>query len=430
MPLDPNIPLGVKLPAILTPADRRAAQMKAAQDAQDLQKGALDIESVQRRMASEDEAKAIQAELDRALSESLNADGSYNREALAARLKGTPAIGKLQGIYDTLDKAEAARVALRKTRLEIEKAENDHKGSIGAAARHALEEGAPLGFVVSNILVPGVRQAVESDALSQQEGIDLLSQIDPTDEASVRYLITAMESASQPFASERTQETSARTSANRLLAELPGIQAQGAIQSDIAANMEGGMTPDQRQDNAVARGQLDVSRGNLKVAQGNLAVAQGNLAQRQKEAATGTGAGGARLGVAAIEKIAGIDQSLNIIADLEHLKEDRWLGPINGRLTEMSVQYPTGQAVPETLAKFYAQTTTLKNAVVKAITGAQMSAVEADRIMKQVPDFTDKPVVWKQKLDATRENLKTLKNRTIELSGGTVATEDDPLGIR
>ena len=60
---------------------------------------------------------------------------------------------------------------------------------------------------------------------------------------------------------------------------------------------------------------------------------------------------------------------------------------------------------------FQAATAAFRNAVIKAITGAQMSEPEAARIRQQIPEITDKPDVWKAKAEQTRFNLRTLKPR-------------------
>jgi hypothetical protein len=49
-----------------------------------------------------------------------------------------------------------------------------------------------------------------------------------------------------------------------------------------------------------------------------------------------------------------------------------------------------------------------------------MSEPEAKRIMGQLPDMTQPEAVFKARLATTRKNLQVLKDRTIELSGGTV----------
>lgn len=137
----------------------------------------------------------------------------------------------------------------------------------------------------------------------------------------------------------------------------------------------------------------------------------------QTPAPTGAAARG-RLSAVGVEKIAGIDQTLGVLNVLRDLKKDEWLGPLAGRATELSVKVP-GVPVSRELARFTAETATLKNSVIKAITGAQMSNFETARILAQVPLFTDKPVVWEEKMRSTQANLAMLKKRWIELSGGT-----------
>jgi hypothetical protein len=132
-----------------------------------------------------------------------------------------------------------------------------------------------------------------------------------------------------------------------------------------------------------------------------------------------------KLPAAVAEKVAGVEQSLSVLKDLERLKKDAWLGPIDGWATKKRISIP-GLSVPDDLGKFSAQTSTLKNAVIKATTGAAMSEPEAQRIMEQIPDFTDKPEMWVQKAQATKENLALLRRRMLELSG--VPQEAEPAG--
>lgn len=64
---------------------------------------------------------------------------------------------------------------------------------------------------------------------------------------------------------------------------------------------------------------------------------------------------------------------------------------------------------------FMAATSAFKNAIIKEITGAQMSEVEAKRIMKQVPDITDPPARWKAKWEQSKKNLVFLQKRRAEI---------------
>ncbi len=186
------------------------------------------------------------------------------------------------------------------------------------------------------------------------------------------------------------------------------------------------LTEKEKQD--IAEKQADNARQGAQaatsnaIAQGNLDVARGNLKVRQQEANKPTGeggTGGAKLSATAIEKIAGVDQSVGMLDDIERLmpKMSDFIGPLDGRAA--SARLTTGVGVTPELAEFDAQLTGLKNAVVKATTGAAMSEPEAKRIMGQLPDLNLPEAVFKARLATTRKNMELLKKRMIELSGGT-----------
>lgn len=143
-------------------------------------------------------------------------------------------------------------------------------------------------------------------------------------------------------------------------------------------------------------------------------------ARARAEAAQG-GTGGVKLSATAIDKVAAVDQSMGMLDDIERLlpKMGRSIGLIDGRVSKAKLA--TGAGVTPELAEFDAQLTGLKNAVIKATTGAAMSEPEAKRIMGQLPDLSQPEAVFKARLATTRKNLDTLKRRTIELSGGSVA---------
>lgn len=154
----------------------------------------------------------------------------------------------------------------------------------------------------------------------------------------------------------------------------------------------------------------------------DLVNARAKEAQAQSGATSG-GTGGAKLSVGAVEKIAGVDQSLAMLDDIERLLPSmkRNIGVLDGRVAQ--ARLATGVRVNEDLAEFAAQITGLKNATIKALTGAAMSEPEAQRIMQQIPDLSNPEPVFAARLKTTRRNLELLKTRTIELSGGTVAPQ-------
>jgi len=87
-------------------------------------------------------------------------------------------------------------------------------------------------------------------------------------------------------------------------------------------------------------------------------------------------------------------------------------GPIVGRYSPIAGL--VGMTTDEQEA-FMAATSAFKNAIIKEITGAQMSEVEANRIMKQVPDITDPATRWKAKWEESKKNLEFLQKRRMEI---------------
>ena len=84
---------------------------------------------------------------------------------------------------------------------------------------------------------------------------------------------------------------------------------------------------------------------------------------------------------------------------------------------------------------FMAATSAFRNAIIKEITGAQMSEIEADRILKQVPQEIDPPKRWLSKWEQSKKNLESLQKRRLEIlkQSGLKApggVKEDPLGIR
>ena len=86
------------------------------------------------------------------------------------------------------------------------------------------------------------------------------------------------------------------------------------------------------------------------------------------------------------------------------------IGPAMGRLRTAGQKIP-GVPSDETFSNFAAATSSFRNAVIKAITGAQMSEPEANRIRQQIPEVTDKPTDWLAKYEQTKKNLADIENR-------------------
>lgn len=103
-------------------------------------------------------------------------------------------------------------------------------------------------------------------------------------------------------------------------------------------------------------------------------------------------------------------------------------GPLAGRVDP--VKGLLGLTSDEQEA-FMAATSAFKNAIIKEITGAQMSEQEAKRIMKQIPDITDPPKRWLAKWEQSKKNLDFLQKRRLEIlrQSGFVVPGETPMNI-
>lgn len=117
-----------------------------------------------------------------------------------------------------------------------------------------------------------------------------------------------------------------------------------------------------------------------------------------------------------VDRVAGSEAALDILTNLRKQFRSDYVGPASGRVNLLMQKIP-GLSTDPDFARFGADTSTLRNAVVKAITGAQMSEPEAKRIMGQIPVETDKPEVWQAKADATEVNIRNMVNKIAQLTG-------------
>jgi len=124
--------------------------------------------------------------------------------------------------------------------------------------------------------------------------------------------------------------------------------------------------------------------------------------------------------------------SIDSLNNLKDLYDKAFVGPLAGRVGKVKDVFGLNA---QKQSEFYAATAAFKNQVIKEITGAQMSEVEARRIMKQVPDVDDPPTVWAAKWSQSKKNLEMLQRRRLEVlkqSNLKVPQSEapDPLGIR
>ncbi len=117
------------------------------------------------------------------------------------------------------------------------------------------------------------------------------------------------------------------------------------------------------------------------------------------------------------EKTATGLATLDVLGNLKKLFDspDTRTGPVVGRIDPRIGQIGLTSRNQE---DFMAATSAFKNQIIKEITGAQMSEVEAVRIMKQVPDITDHPDRWEAKWRQSVQNIQFLQRRRQQIQGG------------
>ena len=120
--------------------------------------------------------------------------------------------------------------------------------------------------------------------------------------------------------------------------------------------------------------------------------------------------------------------TLERIDSLHSLYSSKYVGPARGRIGAATELFG---GITEDEADFRAENSTLKNQVIKMITGAQMSEPEAKRIMKQVPDPENPPTVYEARLKRTRENVYMMaqKRRQVLQASGIDVSHLPPLSI-
>ncbi len=120
-------------------------------------------------------------------------------------------------------------------------------------------------------------------------------------------------------------------------------------------------------------------------------------------------------------KLAEAETSKSALYNLSNLYKDEYVGFGKEQMTKAGGYIGTTTQEQE---NFYAASIALKNAVIRQITGAQMSEPEARRIMEQIPSLNDPPARWKAKRDQTLKNIEMLEKAQIQqMQKGGVYTE-------
>jgi hypothetical protein len=100
------------------------------------------------------------------------------------------------------------------------------------------------------------------------------------------------------------------------------------------------------------------------------------------------------------EAVASYSQAKNTLSLITDSYKEQFVGPLAGRFN--SVEQWLGTNDPET-GRFMSLVGTFNNAMIKAITGAQMSEPEAVRILGPLPTVKDNPALFLTKLQVAAE---------------------------
>ena len=100
------------------------------------------------------------------------------------------------------------------------------------------------------------------------------------------------------------------------------------------------------------------------------------------------------------------EASVKQVDRLREIFDDKKVGPIEGR--KLQFRAFTGRNLTKKDAEFFSLTRAVENRVIREITGAQLSEAEATRILGQVPQMTDPPILWRAKWKETKKNLQEL----------------------
>lgn len=121
-----------------------------------------------------------------------------------------------------------------------------------------------------------------------------------------------------------------------------------------------------------------------------------------------------------LEVVTGASEALAILERMRPMAENvlklGLIGPVAGRIARLSQGLPNelGGSVNADFAGLTSETERLVSRIVRALSGAQVSDKEAQRIMSQVPDLTRRPERFQIDFDATVQNLQDLLSATTQ----------------
>jgi hypothetical protein len=158
-------------------------------------------------------------------------------------------------------------------------------------------------------------------------------------------------------------------------------------------------------------GMTDYQKKNLDIQKRRLDLIEGKEGRLTKKDAFKEEVGN-RLSDKEVLAVNAFDDGVRILDDIDNLlkntnvKDD--LGPYASRMEEMQ-RYVPGMERDEAFVKTQQLVGIQLADYVKSISGAQVSEQEAQRLLKNIPNMTDKPASFKAKLDQFRDDLADAK---------------------
>jgi hypothetical protein len=328
--------------------------------------------------------------------------------------------GDLVPLFDqTWMQLESNRLGLQKAKTEMGALEADYFGNFAAAIKKANFEPMAVEWALTEAAADGhdvtaLRQQLQQTPDLLPQIVDQLIERSPSQrkllgEEADRDLRTkqearAIKTAEQTAADRADDNRRAAAQAAEVARHNRATEATAAAAPGRAGYFT--MTPvyDQ-QGRPVGAMKLNARTGQTEFVQpadlgGVTARPPGNLGQRTVD------------NEAALDALDRLKRQFDTGAKTD-------IGPAEGRARRTAQAVPGGVTIMEWLgqdtkrfADFDAGTRAFQNAMIKAITGAQMSEPEAKRIMGQIPAITDHPTVWDAKYAQSVENLKDLERRT------------------
>lgn len=210
-----------------------------------------ELQQHQRQQAAEDA-------LNNAYSKALKPDGSVDNDVLAQSLAGTPAAAQWPTIQEHLAKSRQTGLEIQKLQGEVQEKERDQIAALGNAADTADTTDHKAGILLHGLA---------DKSISRENAIPLIAAMldangNPTDEG-VASVIARMKQFSPSDVEKRAQAAKAAVEATNAAAQLLGIQARTAVEQQVAAGTQGGLTPEQQQaakDRAAALAQTGTNQ--------------------------------------------------------------------------------------------------------------------------------------------------------------------------